>query len=160
MAERGITPPKEIGRPTVVSPEVIRKLEEVFAIGGTDAEACFYADIGKTAFYNYQLAHPEFTERKNQLKQKPFLLARQTIVGALTNPVFAFEYMKRKKKDEFSERSEMLGKFAVAETTLEDLIDDGEAKNEKELLETQKINLNENDKLEQSLSYRKVIQAS
>jgi hypothetical protein len=97
----------EVGRPTVMTPETISKLEEVFAIGGTDQEACFYANISHESLYKYQRENPEFTERKEQLKQKPFLKARQTIVKSLDSPQYAFEYMKRKKKDEFSDRSEM-----------------------------------------------------
>jgi hypothetical protein len=50
-------------------------------------------------------------------------LARQTIIKSLDQPEYAFEYMKRKKKDEFSERSEILGNIAVADVTLEDLFD-------------------------------------
>ena len=84
-------------------------MEEVFAIGGTDKEACFYANISHQTLYNYQEKHPEFVERKEALKEKPFLKARQTIVKSLDNPQYAFEYMKRKKKEEFSDRSEMTG---------------------------------------------------
>lgn len=98
-----------IGRPTVMTENVVNKLEEVFAIGGTDAEACFYANISKQTLYDYQEKHPEFIDRKEALKEKPFLKARQTIVKSLDNPQYAFEYMKRKKKNEFSERQEMTG---------------------------------------------------
>jgi len=97
------------GRPTVVTPETIGKLEEVFAIGGTDEEACFYADIGTSTLYNYQQANPLFVERKEALKQRPFLKARQTFVKALEDPHYAVEYLRRKKKAEFSDRIEMTG---------------------------------------------------
>lgn len=99
----------KVGRPTVMTPETVNKLEEVFAIGGTDEEACFYANISKQTLYDYQDKHPEYIDRKEQLKQKPFLKARQTIVKALDNPQYAFEYMKRKKKEEWSERAELTG---------------------------------------------------
>jgi hypothetical protein len=91
------------GRPTVMTTETVRKLEEVFAIGGTDEEACFYADISKQTLYDYQKKHPEYIDRKEQLKQKPFLKARQTIIKSLDNPQHAFEYMKRKKRLEFGD---------------------------------------------------------
>lgn len=97
--------PKPIGRPSVMTEETIGKLEEVFAIGGTDEEACFYADICKQALYDYQERNPSYVDRKEQLKQKPFLKARQTIVKSLDQPDYAFEYMKRKKKDEFSDKT-------------------------------------------------------
>jgi len=71
------------GRPPVITPDVLRKLEEAFALGCTDLEACFFADIGKTALYEYQAANPGFAERKEALKQRPVLLARSVIVDAL-----------------------------------------------------------------------------
>lgn len=95
------------GRPTVITPEVIRKLEEVFAFGGTDKEACFYAGIGTSAFYDYQKENPEFVERKEALKQKPILKARQTVIKNLDNPETAKWYLARKRKEEFSERQEL-----------------------------------------------------
>ena len=98
-----------VGRPTIMTPEVIRKLEEVFAIGGSDLEACFYADISKTALYEYQKDHPEFTERKEALKEKPILKARQTIVKALDDPQHAEWYLERKRKKEFANRQELTG---------------------------------------------------
>lgn len=98
------------GRPTEMTPETISKLEQVFAIGGTDGEACFYADISHETLYSYQRKHPEFTERKERLKETPILKARQTVVKALDNPDMAFKFLERKKKAEFSVRTEMTGK--------------------------------------------------
>lgn len=89
------------GRPTKLTPEAIKKLEEVFAIGGTDQEACFYADISHQALYNYQLKHPEFVERKEALKEKPVLKARQTVVKALEDPNHAKWFLEKKKRKEF-----------------------------------------------------------
>lgn len=99
----------KVGRPTVMTDETVSKLEEVFALGGTDEEACFYANISRQTLYDYQNKYPEFIDRKEQLKQNPFLKARRTIVESLDKPIHAFEYMKRKKKDEFSDRVEHTG---------------------------------------------------
>ena len=98
-----------VGAPTVMTPEIISKLETVFAIGGTDKEACSYADIGKTTLYNYQEDHPEFVERKEMLKEKPFIKARQTVVKALDNPHDAQWYLERKRRAEFATRVEQTG---------------------------------------------------
>lgn len=96
------------GRPTVVTPEALRKLEEAFAIGASDREACFYADIGTTALYEYQDKHPQFAERKAALKERPILLARQTVVKAIeTDSDLAFKYLERKRKNEFAQRTEL-----------------------------------------------------
>lgn len=99
------------GRPTIMTPEVIAKLEEAFAWGCTDPEACLWADIAPATLYNYQEKKPEFLERKNQLKEKPVLLARKTVVDQMQKDgKLAMDYLARKKKDEFSVRSELTGK--------------------------------------------------
>ena len=91
------------GRPTVMTAEVIGKLEEGFALGCTDLEACFYADIGKDALYDYCKKHSEFSERKELLKQRPVLLARQSVINGLKDdPKLALAYLERVKRDEFS----------------------------------------------------------
>lgn len=92
-----------------MTPENIKKLEEVFALDGTISEACFYANITTQTYYNWIKEFPDMKEQFDRLRQRPFLKARQTIVKSLDNPQYAFEYMKRKKKDEFSDRQELTG---------------------------------------------------
>lgn len=101
---------ENVGRPTVMTPETIKKLEEVFAIGGTDKEACFFANISHQTLYDYQKLHPEFVERKEALKENPILKARRTVVNSLDNPVTAQWFLERKKKTEFAQRTELTGK--------------------------------------------------
>lgn len=100
----GKTGPKTLWKMT---PEVLRKLEEAFAIGASDKEACFYADIAPSSLYYYQERHPEFSERKAALKEKPILMARQTIVKNLDNPDIAKWLLERKRKQEFSTKTEV-----------------------------------------------------
>jgi hypothetical protein len=81
----------------------VNKLEEAFAFGCTDQEACLYADISKQCLYNYQEKNPEFVDRKELLKENPVLLARKSVVGDLEDDSnLALKYLERKKKDEFS----------------------------------------------------------
>lgn len=100
---------ERIGRPTIMTPETVKRLEDAFALGCTDEEACLYADIGTSTLYNFQNSCPDFVERKNELKQRPFLKARQTILKNLDNPEMAKWYMERKKKNEFAQRTENTG---------------------------------------------------
>lgn len=97
------------GRPTVMTPEVVGKLEEAFAIDASVSEACFYADISRDAFYDYVKKNPEFSDRVEALRQKPILKARQTIVKSLDNPDDARWYLERKVKNEFANRTEITG---------------------------------------------------
>ena len=98
------------GRPTVMTPDVLAKLEAAFSWGCTDNEACLYADINPSSLYDYQLIHPEFTKRKELLKDMPNLKARQVINAAIRqkDKQAAQWWLERKKKDEFSTRSEMI----------------------------------------------------
>jgi hypothetical protein len=91
------------GRPSKLTPEAIRKLEEVFALDGSIGEACFYADISLQTYYTWMKDNPRLLERFEELRNKPFLKARQTIIRNLDNPHYAFEYMKRKKRKEFGD---------------------------------------------------------
>ena len=100
---------KEMGRPTVITELVLHKLEEVFALDGTDEEACFYAGIAPRTLYNYQKENPEFVQRKEALKEKPILLARRTAVENLNTLAGAHWYLERKRKKEFSVRVEQTG---------------------------------------------------
>ena len=96
-----------VGRPTIVTPEVIKKLEEAYAMDCTDGEACLAANISEVTLYNYQNENPEFVNRKRQLKNNPYLIARTTLMTGLKgNPDLALKYMERKKKDEFSLKTE------------------------------------------------------
>jgi hypothetical protein len=95
----------DVGRPPIITDQVILKLEEAFLMGCTDLEACLFAGISKTPFYTYQDEHPEFKERKELLKENPFIIARKAITDGLKdNEEFSLKYMKNKKNKEFNER--------------------------------------------------------
>jgi hypothetical protein len=96
------------GRPTVMTPDVLRKLEHAFAIGCTDLEACLYANIGKSTLYDYQNENPEFLERKEILKINPVLKARTNVMASIESGDINDSkwLLERKKKDEFSVKTE------------------------------------------------------
>ncbi len=88
----------------------INKLKEVFAIDGTIAEACYYANISVQTYYDWIKKNPKLSEEFNALRERPVLKARQTVIKSLDQPDYAFKYLERKKKDEFSPRQELTGK--------------------------------------------------
>lgn len=96
----------ECGRPTVMTPDVLSKLEDAFMFCFTDEEACLYAGISTTAFYNYQLENPEFKERKKALRLHPNLSAKKELVeGIKGNINQARWWAQNKMGDEFNERT-------------------------------------------------------
>lgn len=100
---------KKTGRPTKMTDEVIAKLEQAFALGCSDREACLYADIAPSVLYRFQTAHPEFRERKAVLKEKPVLKARIASDKLLTegDPVHTRWFLEHRKADEFNTRAEI-----------------------------------------------------
>ena len=112
------TPKKEgenRGRPTLMTQETIKKLEDAFSLGCSDVEACLMADISKSTLYNYQEKHPEFVDRKEQLKEKLVLKSRKIVADSLNNDDTdtAKWYLERKKKAEFSTRQDVGGSMNV-----------------------------------------------
>ena len=43
----------KVGRPSVMTPEIINKLEQAFSMGCGDLEACLYADLTPSVLYRY-----------------------------------------------------------------------------------------------------------
>ena len=71
------------GRPTKMTKQRVKKLEDAFLMGCTDTEACLYADISRQTLYSYEKSNPAFTDRKETLKQNPFMKARKVLLKAL-----------------------------------------------------------------------------
>ncbi len=96
------------GRPTIMTPTVVKKLEDAFKLGCSDLEACFAANISKQTLYNYQEKYPEFIDRKASLKENPTFIARKSVVQGLQNdPHLALKYLERKKKKEFGLKTDV-----------------------------------------------------
>lgn len=93
----------KVGRHTVMTSEVLTKLEQAFSIGCSDDEACIYADISRMTLQRYQKLNPEFCARKELLKQKLVLKARTNIAHEINggNIEVSKWYAERKKRDEF-----------------------------------------------------------
>ena len=91
-----------------MTPEVIKKLEEVFAIDGSIEEACYYADISIQTYYNLVKKNPELLEGFERLRNKPILKARNTIVASLNDPNHAFKYVEKKRRKEFGNEEQQV----------------------------------------------------
>lgn len=95
------------GRPTVITKEVLQKLEWFFSIGATDREACSGAGIALQTLYNYQNKTEGFLEQKASWKDRPILKARATVMKALgSDPKLAFKYLERRLPGEFGTKQD------------------------------------------------------
>ena len=118
MYNIGMNKPNPVGRPTLMTPETIAKLEDAFMYGANDKEACFVAEISKSTFYDYCQANPEFVERIDALRDMTKMLAKRNIARAVKKEneddkagvQTSQWYAERKVKDEFSIRQEVTGK--------------------------------------------------
>jgi len=87
--------------------ENVNKLKEVFALDGTIEEACYYAGISRQTYYDWIKRNDKLIDEFNALRERPVLKARQTVVKSLNEPDYAFKYLERKKKNEFSLKQEV-----------------------------------------------------
>ncbi len=101
---------RKTGRPTKVTPETLAKLERAWLEGANDVEACFIAGIAPSALYAYQEKNPEYTLRKDALKNNIAFNAKKTIGKAIKrDPHLALDVVSRLQKDQWSLRTELTG---------------------------------------------------
>jgi hypothetical protein len=84
-----------------MTPEVIAKLEEAAAMDCSIPEMAFFAGISRQTLHNWLRDLPDLKERLDELRNKPVLKARSTIIEYLGKEETAKWYLEKKKKDEF-----------------------------------------------------------
>lgn len=101
------------GRPTVIDDAVLAKLQQAFQMGFTMREACVWANIAVSTYYDYRNSHEGFAEQVEEWRQNPVLKARSTLYNNLDKIDTARWFLERKKKKEFSTRTEFEGDIGV-----------------------------------------------
>ena len=117
------------GRPTKMTPETINKLEQAFALGCPKTIACEYAGISTETLNKYEHKNPAFPDRIKQLQGLVGMQARKAVADAIKrgDARVAVDYLKRKHREEFSEKLHTEHSGAVGfKTLLEQIIDDEE----------------------------------
>lgn len=102
----------KLGRPTLVTPEVVTKLEMAFSHGCSVTEACVFAGISRKVFYEYEERNPDFRDKREELVKLPNLAARMNVVKAVkAGDIDASEWwLERRARDDFATRKETTGK--------------------------------------------------
>lgn len=119
------------GRPTVMTKQVLQKLEMAFKFGSTDREACIYAGIALQTLYNYGKKNPDYLEQKEEFKESMVIAARAVICDAIVTKQSvgdSWEILKRKRKEEFAE-------LKKTDVTVNRVKSEDIGKNEKELID-------------------------
>ena len=107
---------KWAGRKTKMTKETVEKLEMAFMNSFTDAEACLYAWIDPWTLYNYIKVHPEFSSKKEALKNKPSMKAKLNMVKRINSwndKESDKRWLERKNKEEFSSKQEVEQKWKI-----------------------------------------------
>lgn len=99
--------PQGAGRKTIMTKDVLQKLEDAFAFTYTDEEACLYAGISPQTLYNYQKRVPKFVERKEALRLKPNLMAKQVLVEGISKNLDQSRWWATHKMPEFTPKQKV-----------------------------------------------------
>lgn len=91
----------EAGRPTKLTEEMRRKIEEAAALDASMEEIAFYAGVHRSTLYEWVAQDKDLSDRIQELRERPILKARQTITKALDDPNHAFRYLEKKRRKEF-----------------------------------------------------------
>lgn len=101
---------KKAGRPTVFTKEVIGKIEEVASLDGSVEEMASFAGIHRDTLYAKLKEDTKFSDRIADLREACVLKIRRTVVKHAENSYAnGMDYLARKRKKEFSLRTEHTG---------------------------------------------------
>lgn len=110
------------GRPTVMTKQVIAKLEWAFRIDCNEEEACIYAGIDPSTLWRYKQKNPDFASQITEWKQSIPIAARAVIaerVVTLKSADDSWAYLRAKRKAEFAEQKNL--KVDTGVVSIEDL---------------------------------------
>lgn len=91
----------KVGRPTKLSEEARRKIEEIAALDGSVEEMAFYAGIHRATLHRWLTEDKEFSDKVAGLRLNPVLKARRTVVESLSDHNSAYRYLEKKRSKEF-----------------------------------------------------------
>jgi hypothetical protein len=76
---------KKVGRPSSITPEVVRKLEAALATGFGVNAACHYSGVSRSVFYERKATDKEFSDKMRLAEDFCTYKARLTILKAIDN---------------------------------------------------------------------------
>lgn len=99
------------GRPPIDRTKALRYLVEAFKLDATDEEACSYAGVSESWYYDEMKKKDEFSEQIHRAQRYPFLVAKGSVVGAMEtgDNITGLKYLERRQKKLYSPRVEVTG---------------------------------------------------
>ena len=117
---------KKTGRPLKTDETIVRKLVEGFHNDFTVEEACRYAGIGVTTFYEQMKRDEAFRKEMDSAQDFPFLVAKQRLFTGLKmkgpeGASLALRFLERRQRDCYSPKiiQEHAGELSVGYGELE-----------------------------------------
>lgn len=101
-----------MARPTVMTEDVISKLEQLFRDGSHVYEACKEVNIDPSTYYKHLKENPEFSNRMDLAQEYTTEIARALVSRTISkrgDVDTAKWWLERRAKDKFSTRSEHTG---------------------------------------------------
>jgi hypothetical protein len=113
------------GRPTVMTKDVIAKLEHAFSCDCNKQEACLYAGISHDSLDRYINKNPQFSVRIEQLRQKPRMTAKLNISSDLGDgDVSTSKWLLERRDDDYNPKQKQEHSVDKdTKTLLEQIID-------------------------------------
>jgi len=107
VIESVITKPEGAGRPSVLTPLVVRKLIGAFQVGMNDSIACHHARISRETFYRHLKDNQAFADIIQDAKDSVAILSGQTVVRIIKDGddrvagPLAFKMLERLMRDKY-----------------------------------------------------------
>jgi hypothetical protein len=73
------------GRPSKMTVDVVRKLEDAFKFGATITEACYLSGISREMFYQYYRSDQEFSDKIERARSWLVITAKHNVAKAVMN---------------------------------------------------------------------------
>jgi len=95
----------------VLTLEVLSKLEEALKNDFTIQEACIYAGINDSSYYNYQMLSTQFRLKMERVRSFVSFAAKRNVAKAVVEGSIedSWRYLARRQKKLYSTRSELSG---------------------------------------------------
>ena len=96
-----------VGRPAIMTPDILTKLEDAFMNGFTDKMACLYANISEATLYRYCGENEVFRERKEILKDTPNLAAQNELVKGIKGNISQARWWAEHRMPDFMPKTKV-----------------------------------------------------
>jgi hypothetical protein len=92
---------KKAGRPTVITNAAVQKLETAFVQDFTVEEACAFANISRSTYYDERGRNQAFSDTMDRAMRFPAIAAKQCVNNAIVkgNAYLAFRWLERRQAE-------------------------------------------------------------